>query len=285
MEGVRLGNSLEGVEIWKNPKNKFAIFQCHYLADPAKRSKDFKETIKNSMPRGQYMQEYELQWDSFAGLPVYPDFNKRDHCTDKWTPQIGLPLLRGWDFGMTPACIVAQLEMGRLTVIKEYVQFNMGIERFSTLVLQDCALQWPEWADNRRDWKDFIDPSGFARVDTDENTCAKVLATKGMNPIPGAIAFEERRQSVEHFIIRRDKEGPLLQVVEKDCPFMVRGFVGGYRYSEKASEIEPVKIKPLKDEHSHVHDALQMLTSKILVMKRRISSPIPAPAYEWSHSR
>ena len=274
------------MEIWRNPKNKFVVFQLHYTADPLKRSKEFKETIKGSMPRGQYMQEYELQWDSFSGMPVYPEFNRKHHCVKEAQPQIGLPLLRGWDFGMTPACVVGQLEMGRLTILKEYVEFNMGIKRFATMVLQDCALRWPEWADNKRDWKDLIDPAGNTRVDTDENTCANVMAEMGMGPIPGAIAFEERKQSVEHFMLQRDKQGPLLQVVETECQHLVRGFAGGYRYPEKASEIEQNKLKPLKDEHSHVQDALQMLASRIITMRRRgPSKPIPGPHYEWSHSK
>jgi hypothetical protein len=100
---------MDGVEVYKNPKNKFLVFQLHYSANPNKKDPSYRDTIKSSMPIRQYMQEYELQWESYAGTPVYPDYQRSIHGSkEPIAPVLGLPLLRGWDFGLTPACVIAQ---------------------------------------------------------------------------------------------------------------------------------------------------------------------------------
>lgn len=277
---------MEGVEVWKNPKNKFYIYQLHYSANPKKRDLDYRDVIKSTMPIQQYLQEYEIRWDSYAGQPVYRDFQRTRHgSTDPLYPEVGLPLLRGWDFGLTPACIVGQLVEGQLRILREFTAINMGADRFSDYVLKQCAVLYPFFGDKKKDWRDFIDPAGAFRKDTDEGTCAQVLAKKGISPIPGPVAWEARRQSVETFLLRQTKEGPGLLIDLPHCPVLVRGFDGGYRYPEKSFEIEPGKIRPLKDEHSHIHDALQYLCSKVLDFKRSLPIGIAVPSYSFSDSR
>ncbi len=87
---------------------------------------------------------------------------------------------------------------------------------------------------------------------------------------------------MEHFLLKISKAGPGLLIDMAACPVLTRGFKGGYRYPEKAEEVEPVKLRPLKDEHSHPHDALQMITSKIVVVNKTKKRPIARPGYSWS---
>src|SRR6185312_3158428 len=197
-------------------------------------------------------------------------------------PVLGLPLLRGWDFGLTPACIVAQYVGRQLRVIHEFVAINKGAEQFSKEVLAECRILWPHFSDPKKDWRDCIDPSGYARKDTDEGTCARVLVKQGLYPIPGPVAFEARRESVEGFLTSMDKEGPHFQIALAQCPVLTRGFEGGYRYDEKAIDVEPNKVRPIKDEHSHPHDALQYVCSTVKVWQRRWQrSQIPTPSYAF----
>lgn len=279
---------IEGTEVWINPKNKFLVFQLHYSANPNKRDPRYRESIKSSMPRAQYMQEYELQWDSYSGLPVYGDFQESIHGSRQpLRPEIGLPLLRGWDFGLTPACVVAQLQGDSLKVLYEKTAQNMGITRFAELVMADLQVNFPEWSDEQRDWLDFADPSGVARKDTDEGTCFKILSnpsTFNLRVVGGAIDWESRRSSVEHYLLKSSRQGPGLEIDMGACPVLTRGFKGGYRYPEKASEVEPNKIRPLKDEHSHPHDALQMITSKLVKRTKQVHRNIPSPAYGFQHT-
>lgn len=276
---------MQGVEIWKNPKNKFCVFQIHYTADPDKRSAKFKESIKSKMPEKKFLQEYELHWDSYEGLPVYSDYDRNIHGSKtEIQPEIGLPLLRGWDFGMHPACVVAQVQGDQLVVLWEKVMVNRGIDKFSEAVLNECAVLFPEWDDLKNDWRDFIDPAGHARAATDATTCSQILSKAGIRPIPGEVSFEARRSSVEHFLVKNSKEGPGFLIDMGKCPILCRGFEGGYRYSDKAADIEPTKVMPLKDEHSHPHDALQYICSKIVYNRKKKSGKrIPKPRYSWSN--
>ena len=72
--------------------------------------------------------EYEKTWETYEGRPVYEDFNETLHVTQsKPRFALGLPLLLGWDSsGLTPACVMAQLQGETLVVFKEVVGQGLG---------------------------------------------------------------------------------------------------------------------------------------------------------------
>lgn len=271
---------MPGVEIHKNAKNGFVVFQLHYSADPYKTASQM-EDIKKAMPIRRFKQEYELQWDSFEGMSVYADWDINIHgVKENIVPSIGLPLLLGFDFGLTPACLVCQLQEDRLVCIEEFTAVNMGAERFLAWITPQLRVHYPLWQDHQRDYLVFIDPSGQFRKDTDEGTCAKVIDSYGFkNIIPGPVSWEERKNSVENFLTKRTHRGPSFQVCLPKCPILVRGFQGGYRYDDRVLESEPNKLRPKKDVHSHIQDALQMVTARILMTKRNVIVEVPRLSY------
>lgn len=276
---------LPGIEIYKNEKNRFIVFQIHYSANPRKTDPEYIASVKAGMPIRQFMQEYELQWDSFEGQPVYADWDKNLHGSkEDLCAEVGLPLFRGWDFGLTPACLIAQMQGDQLVILREITAINMGAQRFKELVVRECKQHYPAWHDQEKHWIDVVDPSGFFRKDTDENTCAKILsaAPNKIKPLPGQVTWEERRTAVEHFLTRHTKKGPCFKVDMAKCPILTRGFNGGYRYDEKAFDIEPNKPRPLKDEHSHIQDALQYICGHMIKMRKTKSKSIPTPVYSFS---
>ncbi len=244
---------IQGVKLRRNAKNKFVVFELRYDADPSKRDSSWKDAAKSGMPIAQWNQEYEINWDSFAGMPVYQDFSAQRHVTQvKPEPWIGLPLLRGWDFGLTPACVIAQMQDQTLVVFEEYTAFNKGAEQFCELILPQIHTKY-----RGVEWMDFADPAGVAKAQSDERTCFEVLGSFGITPIPGPVAFEARRKAVDSLLVRRTRQGESVRIYEPRCPILVRGFNGGYRYPEKAKDVEPEKLRPIKDVHSHPHDAFQ----------------------------
>ena len=270
----------EGIRVWKNPKNQFLVFEIHYTADPGKRHDEYRETIKNSLPLREYLREYELHWDTFAGMPVYPEFSKIHIIEEKPEPQPGLPMLLGFDFGLTPAAVVGQLQEDVLVIFEEFIEINMGAERFSTKVMQQLQLKYPTFSDFKKNWLTYVDPSGLFRKDTDETTCAQILNRKGFRCIPGPVTWEERRHGVLHWLGRLSSSGiPTFQIHAQGCPMLIKGFEGGYRFSDKNAEIEPTKLRPIKDQFSHPHDALQYLCSGVKSLQRRVSKAIPRPYY------
>lgn len=274
---------MEGVEVWRNPKNKFVVYQLHYSVDPKKRDPKYREEIRSTMPIAQYLQEYELQWDSFEGTPVYRDYVKATHaCRTPLRASPGLPLLRGWDFGLTPACVVAQYVEGQLRVLREYVSFNEGADTFIPRIKAELMMRYTRWSDQKEHWRDYIDPSGFNRSQTDMSQCAQYLREAGMQPFPGPMLWEQRRKAVEHFLTRHAEGRPCFQLDLAECPTLNAGFEGGYRYPEKVSEIEPAKVRPIKDKHSHPHDALQYVCHAVISFRPHRHSNIPRPSYGWS---
>jgi len=278
---------MTGIDVWRNAKNRFFVFQLHYSADPLKRSDVWRDQIRTKMPIRDWNREYELQWDSYDGLPVYGSWNKRVHIVKGLEPHIGLPLLRGWDFGLTPACILGQMQGNKLVILKEFTELNMGADRFSDSVLLQCGILFPEWGTGRKaNWIDFIDPAGVNRDQSAEGSCAKILDSKGLSCIPGEVSFENRRKAVEKFLTAFDKEGPNFQIDAIQCPVLTRGFEGGYRYPESVLGREPQKLQPLKDEHSHPHDALQYIATGVLNQpKKRNSGAIPRVGYSFGNPR
>lgn len=278
---------VEGVEVWRNPKNKFVVVQIHYTADPAKRSEDFKNEIKSRTSKKKYMQEYELAWESYAGIGVYAQlWDPFEHPTnERIEAEMGLPLLRGWDFGLTPACVVAQLQGDKLVILHEFTEVNMGIDRFTDKVLPMCQLLFPEWR-NENDWIDFIDPAGFKRAETDETSCQQIMAGKGIRHIiPGPVKWDERKGAVDEWLEKWTKTGPAFRINKSTCPVLVRGFNGGYRYPDKVAEVEPKDLRPIKDVHSHPHDALQYICSKVSIIMQIYDVEVPEMGYAFQQSR
>lgn len=271
----------QGVRLWKNKRNKFTVFELHYSADPEKRHDEYRESLKASLPLQDFLREYELYWDTFKGQPVFPEFSKDLHVIDQEPSlEYGLPMLIGFDFGLTPAALVAQFQGEQLVIFKEYVETNMGIDRFSEKVLNDIHLRWPEVSDVNK-WECFIDPSGDFRKDTDENTCARILVGKGFRPRAGPVAFETRRLAVTNFLNKITAKGPAFQIYRKGCPMAIKGLEGGYRYSDKHVDLEPTKLRPIKDAYSHPMDALQYICSGIHSIQKRLKTVVPKPQYSF----
>ena len=274
---------MEGVEVWRNPGNGFVVVDLHYTADPRKRSPQWRDAIKQSMPARDFAMEYEKSWQTFEGKPVYDDFNKSIHIASHGLkPEPGVPLLLGWDFGLTPACILAQLVGRRLIILKEFIESNGSISKLAPMVWQhlfQCYLPWMNGEDNIYC---YVDPAGFQKAQTDERTCVDVMRKSGFKKInPGPVGWELRRKAVEDYLTKTFGEGAGLFIDEAQCPILIEGFNGGFRYPEKAIEIEPTNIRPIKNKYSHPHDALQYLAAGATALRRSygVKDIMPIPSY------
>lgn len=283
LRGQKVLEPAEGIRIWKNRRNQFVVCDLHYTADPAKRADEFKRNTKGSMSSQKYDQEMEKDWDVYSGKPVYPDFDKNIHITkEAIEPVLGIPLLRGWDFGLTPAAIVAQYVDEQLLILREFTSASIGTDRFSDIVLKQCKILYPAWREQFENWRDFIDPAGQNRAESDETTSADILSEKGLHIIPGAVVWETRRASVEDYLLSRTKRGSNLLISEPYCPKLIQGFKGGYAYPEKAFDIEPKKIRPVKNIYSHPHDALQMISTGLTMILNDPHMNVPSPQYGFN---
>lgn len=275
---------MEGLEVWRNPKNQFVICDIHYSADPRKRSEEWKMNVKNALPIREWLMEFERSWQTFEGRPVYEDYNRSIHVsTSTVRPEPGIPLLLGYDFGLTPAAILAQLVGRQLRILHEFVETNGSISKLAPVVWSHLQLNYLPWLHGDDKIYCYIDPAGFQKAQTDERTCADVLRKQGFRKIlPGPVGWEARRKAVEDYLTKTYGDGPGLTINADTCPVLIEGFGGGYRYPEKALEIEPQMIRPLKNSHSHPHDALQYLAAGATQLLKIYNIKMPIPHYGFA---
>lgn len=277
---------IEGVEVWRNPRNRFVVCDLHYTADPRKRGEAWKTAIKESLPIRDFLMEYERSWNTFEGKPVYADYNRSIHTrSGQINSEPGSPLLFGVDFGLTPSFLMTQLKGRRLSIQKEFIESDGSIEKLGTVVWNYLLQNYLTWVHNEDMIYLYVDPAGFQRAQTDARTCVDVLRKIGFKHIrPGPIGWEERRKGVENFLTKTYGEGPGLEICEDECPVLVEGFGGGYRYPEKALEIEPDRIRPLKNKYSHPHDALQYVCAGATHLRKTYGLNIATPSYNFGNS-
>lgn len=274
---------MEGIETWTNPNNGFFVIDLSHRANPAKRSAEFEDGLRKSLPIHLYRMEYGKSWATFEGRAVYEDFNEHIHVAKtKLVPQVGLPLLLGWDSsGLTPACVVCQLQEDRLVIFREIIAAGMGAIRFVPHVADELRVHFPNIT-SPNDTISFFDPAGFRKSETNERTYIQYLLDAGFRQVrPGPTDLQSRTSAVTSFLVGLSKGEARFQVNERECPILVAGFKGGYRYPDSTLEVEPNKVVPLKDVHSHPHDALQYVCGGIKAHRKELYNldDIPIPHY------
>lgn len=195
----------------------------------------------------------------FEGKPVYQNtWNDLVHVsTDPIKPYRGLPLILGWDFGLTPACIVGQVgPRGTVSILREYVCMDGGIREFSQNIVRPALFNdFPGMSH-----VSYADPAGVQRSQVDETTCIQELNRAGFRCTPAPTnEFLARRQAVLTYLNRMvdGKPGFLL---DPACAILRKGFNGGYKFDRvQVSGDVRYRDVPNKNDYSHPHDALQYL--------------------------
>jgi hypothetical protein len=180
------------------------------------------------------------------------------HC-QKVDPVSGVPVLRGWDFGLTPACIFSQvLPDGRWLIFDEICATDMGVDRFADEVNEHCNASFPRGVK----FEDYGDPAGLQRAQTDARTCFEILHGKGIEISAGeqnlAIRLESMRKPMRTFM------GETTQfVMHPRCRVLRKGFQGGYHYRRLRVTGERYVAEPDKNRYSHPMDAAQYVATHL----------------------
>jgi hypothetical protein len=194
------------------------------------------------------------------GKAVYPQYNDNVHCQEV-EPVQGVPIHRGWDFGLTPACILTQvLPSGQWIAFDEARATNaamMGIDRFSDDVLSMCSQNYSGFT-----FIDTGDPAGNQRSQTKEDTCFQILRSKGVTILEGKQDLTIRLESVRH-PLNRLLDGKPGFAVSPRCKMLRKGFQGAYKLRRMQVSGERYANEPEKNEASHIHDALQYSATRI----------------------
>lgn len=200
------------------------------------------------------------------GLPVYQEYNDDLHSSNEIDYNPDLPVDFGWDFGLTPACVLLQRDAdGRVLVFKEFVTDRMGINHLvEDVVIPYLNKECPGW----RQAISVGDPAGNAGQQTDETTCINAISERGIETF-GAPSNQlvPRIEAVRGYLSRLSSGKPKFILSRKGCPHLREGFLGGYHYKKlRLLNEEKYRDEPEKNEFSHIHDALQYILLHITKM-------------------
>ena len=189
------------------------------------------------------------------GKPVWPEYRDELHCPadkGKWPmPSEGLPIVRSYDFGLTPACVFSQISArGQWIVFDELSGTSIGADAFSDVVLEHSARYYP-----RCDFWDVGDPAGAQKSQTDEKTCFQILRGKGIQIEPAIQTLQIRLESVRK-PLRTLVDGRPQFVLHPRCTHLRRALMGGYHYRRMRVSGERYTSDPEKNVWSHIADAL-----------------------------
>jgi hypothetical protein len=123
-----------GLRIVKNDTNRFCIASLHYTADPAKRSKLWKQEAMAGMPPARWAKEYEIDYTALYGQRVFPEIaSGRDRIViqepyKEYGPL--QPFWGGFDFGQRnpSAFYVFTIDDGVMVAVYEIYEPCKSVE-------------------------------------------------------------------------------------------------------------------------------------------------------------
>jgi hypothetical protein len=206
------------------------------------------------------------------GKPIYPEYNDALHCKEV-EPVKGVAIRRGWDFGLTPACVFTQLHPdGRWLIFDELVAEDLGIDTFADTVNEYTAREYQGFK-----FEDYGDPAGKQRSaltrDKDEKTCFDILHSKQIMVEASEQNLTIRLESVKKPLNTLTRGKPQLQIHPR-CKVSRKGFQGRYQYRKLkiAGTEERFHTEPDKNSYSHPHDAIQYVAVKTFGDRLRAAS-------------
>lgn len=218
------------------------------------------------------------------GKPVFPEFSDTLHVQEV-DPVPGVPIHRGFDWGLTPACIYSQLMPdNRWLVFDEQTTEDMSAEQF----LEDVADHSMQSFKKKTTFIDTGDPAGGIRSQVDKRTIFQVAHARGFNIQPGIQSPAIRLESVRRPLRKLINKKPQF-ILHPRCTMLRKGFLGGYTFRRMHVAGERFADVPHKNEFSHPHDGLQYSAARIfaplILANQEIEKPYPEEIDYFDHGR
>jgi hypothetical protein len=252
-----------------------AIFkQPSGLSNKAENLKNLAKNYYKDLAIGkspQYVRVYiEGQYGyTSEGKLVIEQFNDNTHIAlSVIQPLKTQPLICGFDFGLNPTLILAQITpRGRLLIIDELVSDGMDLEIFlNTIAIPQMRMKYFGIAIQGG----YGDPSGSSRAPTDSSTCFEVLRNNGfrlVRPCP-TNALLPRVAAVQGFLTRMIDGEPAI-VISPACVMLRKALNGGYHRKKIPGTINEYSDEPFKNIFSHPAEALQYLCYYVNDLRKR----------------
>lgn len=268
-----------GITEWVNAKNGFTVIDLEYIADPDKRSEEWKRVNQAGVPKAEWNREYGSSWNVYDGKPVYGDYDEDVHlvCGTIVVPR-KCKLISGWDGGPNDInlawCLgVVFPDVPAVTWIDEYQVDDGDSTSFVEIVSSRLRMEWLKlggFSIHACDQSIFT-KSGVA----DGRSLADTMKRFGLFPIPAEISYAKRRQSVEDLLTKAmkweaGKMVPRWRIHER-CVLLRNAMKGGYCYPKGLGGINlAFKPRPIKNVFSHIANAMEYACSRISILENDI---------------
>lgn len=239
-------------------RNGAYIARVHYTADPDKRSEEWIKEQKMGATAAGWEREYEINWNVSIEKPYYHEFRYDYHVsTSPLRPMRERPLELGFDYGLTPATLIAQTTAkGQILILREVQDWDCGMRTHAQRLCADLAAYYSGYAYNC-----VGDPAGNQRSQADEKTANEILRDEfGLYVEPGAISQTERAEAVRWFLTKTTDDGKPMLLVDPQCTWIIAALTGGYHRKRVG---ERLLDEPDKNEYSHIIDCLAYICAKV----------------------
>jgi hypothetical protein len=197
------------------------------------------------------------------GRPVYEqEFSVHVHRSDEnLRPRDGVPIALGMDAGGSPALSIGQfMPNGQLRILKEIcADPGTGPSRFSEGVYEILLREFPGFPIAEA----YADPSSFYGADRQAGELAWVeIVARSLNVnIQPTMSNEPglRQDAVRWYLNRRIDGNTPGMIIDPRCRRTLGGFAAHYKLTKMATAGATDKLAVVKNEYSHIHDALQYL--------------------------
>lgn len=199
-----------------------------------------------------------LYGDTHDGKPIYAQqWNDLIHVSDTAEVIPGLPIIVGFDYGLTPAAIIGQeTPSGKINILDELIGDGQGIKQFWLEVVEPfLRIKYKDC-----EWNFVGDPAGRKRSETDEKTVFGVLDSLGCYAEAADSNDPEVRWESVRSLLQQLRSGEPAFQLNPRCKVLRKGFNSGYHFKRVQVSGQLVfSIKANKNKYSHPHDALQYL--------------------------
>lgn len=215
---------------------------------------------------------------SRQGKPVFPQFKAKVHVSKEiLVPRRGIPLILGFDWGLSPACVVAQFLPGGMVHIYDALSpTDQSLEEF----LDDYVLPLLNRKYAGFQIQAVGDPSG-GRSGLAVGTPFVILKSRGIHCRPAITnKWIPRKEAVDWFLDRHKL------LISPDLTVMIEAFSGGYFYAEMQGSAHRGTYKevPVKNSYSHPMDGTQYICLYIKHSSSGIVAPVSSETKKFKYA-
>ncbi len=223
----------------------------------------------NNLPEGYYIRGMEGKSEDWIkvnlaneygfvsdGKPVHPRYIDSKHCKNlDFTPRTDTPIVMGFDFGRTPACVFMQrTASGGWVIFDEFCANDMSAVSFTPELKKHIDENYQGYT-----FRGWGDPAGDSKGQGTDKTPFKILNAKGIPCSPTRSNSPTlRRAAMEVPLKETDMLGEPRLIVLPKAKLVRKGLAGGFCYKRVQVAGDPrYHDEPDKNMYSHPVEAAE----------------------------